>query len=355
MLFWLVIFAAFSTFILFFSKVLMPFFIALVFAYLLNPMLSKVCLKYNIPRNIAASLVIIVVISTFIAISLLIMPIIYQQLSVLITKIPIYRYYIQTEIIPALVEKVENLDPKIANQITSSIQNFTNNFFLVLASLFNNVWNYTIATLNVITVILLVPIILLYLLLDWPKIICYLEDLLPIESKYKIKQILFAIDDALSAYIRGQLKICALLSVYYGVGLSILGIDLGLLIGIVSGFFIIVPFVGILISYLLATLIGYFSFVGSVYQVIYITLLYGTGYLIEGYLLTPKIIGKKIGLHPLWIMLSVFINGSLFGIIGMFFAIPLASIIKVLLGQGIEYYKLSNRYNNNNQNQKIKY
>ncbi|MGI4775821.1 MAG: AI-2E family transporter [Janthinobacterium lividum] len=343
--FWLSAFAGLIMFLVFFSKTLLPFFVAFIFAYLLHPIVSEICKRYNISRSLASSFIFIIVLSIFALVALILMPIIYQQLSILITKIPIYRHYIQTELVPVFAEKIQNLDPKISDKVTGSMQNFVNNFFLMLASLFNNLWGYTVATLNVLVIILLVPIILLYLLRDWPKVISCLDNLLPVQEKAKIRQVLFSINNLLSAYIRGQFNVCVILSTYYGIGLSILGIDLGLLIGIISGFLVIIPFIGVLISFLLAIIISYFSF-GATIKLIYIIILYALGYAVEGYILTPKIIGNRIGLHPLWIMFSVFITGSLFGFVGIFFAIPLAGIIKVLLGYGIEYYKLSNMYDN---------
>jgi putative permease len=310
---------------------------------MLQPVINNICVKYNLPRNVVALGVFVIFLGTFIVTLVILMPIIYKQISILISKIPTYKHYIQTEIVPFLTSKVQSVDPKIADKIQHSLKGFINGAFSVIAGLFNNVWGYTMATINIFAIILLVPIILVYLLRDWPVITNNIDNLIPIRGRSKIREILSSINDLLSAYIRGQFNVCVILSVYYGIGLSIIGVDLGLLLGILSGFLIIVPFIGTLIAFSLSMIISYFSF-GYTIKLFYVFILYIFGYLMENYLLTPKIIGDRIGLHPLWIMFAVFAIGSLFGFVGIFFAIPIAGIIKVLLKYGIEYYRSSSIY-----------
>ena len=148
----------------------------------------------------------------------------------------------------------------------------------------------------------------------------------------------------LSAYIRGQLNICLLLSAYYFIGLSLVGIDLALLLAIISGFLVIIPFIGAFISLFLMLVSCYFSYGASV-EIVYILVLFVIAHIIESYILTPQIIGDKIGLHPVWIIFSVFAAGSVFGFVGIVFAIPIAGVIKILLFNMIEYYKSTKIYN----------
>lgn len=342
--FWSLFVLIFIGFLVLVSNILAPFFVSFVIAYILQPVINIVCSKYNVSRNLVASIIFIVFISIFIFLLIILLPSIYQQISSWISKIPNYKYYIQTEIVPFLIKKVSTIDQDIANRITSSVQALISSIFSLITILTNNIWFYTIATINKVALILLIPIILFYFLRDWSKMMNNLELLLPLEEKSKVREILFSINTLLSAYIRGQLNICLLLSCFYGIGLSIIGIELSLLLGILSGTLIIIPFIGTLISFLLAMVIGYLSF-GLKIDLTYIILLYITGNIIESCILTPKIIGDKIGLHPLWIIFAVLASGALFGFIGIFFAIPIAGIIKVLFLAGIELYKSSKIYN----------
>ncbi len=214
---------------------------------------------------------------------------------------------------------------------------------MLITGLANNIWHVTKITINLFMLILLIPLILFYFLRDWLTMAKNIELLLPLKGKKKIQEILSAINCSLSAYIRGQLNVCLLLSVYYGISLSILGVDLGVLLGILSSFSIIIPFVGVFISFSLTMIVSYFTF-GMVNKLFYIIIIYLIGLIVEGYILSPKIIGDKIGLHPLWIIFAVLALGNLFGFIGIFFAVPIASIIKVLFLAAIDFYKSSKFY-----------
>lgn len=325
------------------SNILAPFVIAFIFAYLLHPLIDKICTKFKLPRTLASAGVCIIFLSCFITALSILAPIIYQQTALLISKIPAYKDYLLTELVPTVTKKISALDPHISDRIENSMQGLINGIFSLIAGIFNNVWGYTMATINIFAILLLVPIILLYFLKDWPKMTKNVEDLLPLKEKNKIKEILLSIDNLLAGYIRGQLNVCLLLSTYYGIGLTIIGVDLSLLLGFLSGFLILIPFMGTFIAFTLTFTIGYFAF-GFSAKLGVIVGLYVIGYLMENYILTPKIIGDRIGLHPLWIMFAVFACGSLFGFIGIFFAIPIAGIIKVLIKYALEAYKSSKVY-----------
>lgn len=325
------------------SNILAPFVTAFIISYILQPLIECTCNRLNFSRTTMSLLVFLVFISLFIIAFVLLIPIIYQQISILITKIPAYKEYLQSTLVPTITKKIHVFDPNIADKMRSSLQSFINVAFSLISGVFNNLWQYTLATINIFMLFILVPIILFYFLRDWPNMKNSIEELLPLKSKNNIVEIISSINNLLSAYIRGQLNICIILSCYYGIGLTIIGVDLGLLIGVLSGFLIIIPFIGTLVSFLLAIITGYFAF-GFGMSLGFIVLLYIVGYLMENYFLTPKIIGDRIGLHPVWIIFAVFACGSVFGFLGIFFAIPIAGIIKVLLTNTIKWYKTSSFY-----------
>jgi len=324
------------------SDTLAPFLTAFIFAYLLQPVIDNNCKRFNLPRNFFTLSVFILFLSCFIAITVLLVPLIYKQFAIFIGKIPQYKNNFQ-DAITILSNKLDNVDPELAAKVSDSAQSFINSAFSVFASFANHIWHYTLATINFFALIALVPIILYYFLRDWPQMVKTVESLFPVRGKSKIREIFISINELLSAYIRGQLNICFLLTVYYTIGLSLIGLDLALLLGVLSGFLIIIPFIGTLISFLLITLSCYFTF-GPGIELVYVFVLFAVGHTVEGYILSPKIIGDRIGLHPVWIIFSVFAAGSLFGFLGIMFAIPLAGIVKVLLTHIVEYYKSSKMY-----------
>ncbi len=343
LVFWGLAFLVVASIIYMVSDTLVPFVISFIFAYLLQPIIDKISQRFNFPRNLISSAIFALFISSFIIILLLLLPIIYDQISIFITKIPNYKNNFSIGL-SYLVSRIDTIDPDIANKLSESLQNFVNSAFSVVVAAANNIWSYTLATINFFAIIILVPVILYYFLRDWPKMIKSVESILPRKEKNKIGKIFSDINSLLSAYIRGQLNICLLLSAYYFIGLSLVGIDLALLLAIISGFLVIIPFIGAFISLFLMLVSCYFSYGASV-EIVYILVLFVIAHIIESYILTPQIIGDKIGLHPVWIIFSVFAAGSVFGFVGIVFAIPIAGVIKILLFNMIEYYKSTKIYN----------
>ncbi|WP_250311120.1 AI-2E family transporter [Rickettsia endosymbiont of Oedothorax gibbosus] len=342
-IFWVIVVGTIIVTLTLISNILMPFFIAGIISYILQPIIDNLSLRYKLSRTIVVSVISFLFFSIFAIVIVVLLPIIYQQTTLLISKIPAYKDYLQTELIPVITAKFYSIDPDIADNIKNSISNFVNGIFLLITGLANNIWHVTMVTINLFVLILLIPLILFYFLRDWLTMSENINLLLPLKGKKKILKILSAINTSLSSYIRGQLNVCLLLSIYYGVSLSILGVDLGLLLGVLSGFSIIIPFVGILISFSLTMIVSYFAF-GMVSTLFYIIIIYLVGTIVEGYILSPKIIGDKIGLHPLWIIFAVLALGNIFGFLGILFAIPIASIVKVLFLAAIDFYKSSKFY-----------
>ncbi|XVN41673.1 MAG: AI-2E family transporter [Rickettsia endosymbiont of Argas persicus] len=342
-IFWLLFIGIFISGFMLISEAVKPFFIAFIISYLLQPAIDFVASKFELSNKISSIIVYLIFLSIFFAAFTILVPIIYGQVSTFVNNIPKYKDYFQAEILPPIMTKIYSVEPNIADKIKDSLSNFINNIFTILGSLANNFWHYTIITINIFVLFLLIPIILFYFLRDWTRIIENMRSLLPLKSRHRILEILSSINRLLAAYIRGQLNICLLLSIYYSISFTVIGIDLALLLGILTGFLVIIPFIGTFISFLLTITIGYLTF-GATTKLFYIMVIYLIGNVCESYILTPKIIGDKIGLHPLWIIFSIFACGSLFGFVGIFFAIPIAGITKILLLNIIKFYKSSKFY-----------
>lgn len=341
-IFWLLFVGIFISGFMLISEAIRPFFIAFIISYLLQPAIEFVASKFKLSNKISSIVVYLIFLSIFFTALTLLVPVIYGQVSTFVNNIPKYKDYFQAEILPPIMTKIYAVEPNIADKIKDSLSNFINSIFTILGSLANNFWHYTLITINIFVLFLLIPIILFYFLRDWTKIIENMKSLLPLKSRHKILGILSSINSLLAAYIRGQLNICLMLSIYYSISFTVIGIDLALLLGILTGFLVIIPFIGTFISFLLTLTVGYLTFATT--KLFYIIVVYLIGNICESYILTPKIIGDKIGLHPLWIIFSIFACGSLFGFIGIFFAIPIAGVTKILLFNAIKLYKSSRFY-----------
>lgn len=341
-IFWISLFVFILALFYLVSNTLAPFVIAFIIAYLLQPAIETNYNRFKLPRGLVVLAVFLLFISIFVIALVLLIPVIYQQVAMLLAKMPDYKSFFEVEILE-LINKLDALDPEIADKVSDSINSFTNTIFSVITTFANHLWEYTMATINFFAIIALVPVILYYFLRDWPKMVKSLEAILPVKGKGTVQKIFIAVNELLSAYIRGQLNICLLVASYYTIGLSIIGLDFALLLGIIAGILIIIPFIGTLISFLLIFTSGYFTF-GMSIELLYLLIFFAVGHILESYLITPKIIGDRIGLHPVWIIFAVFAAGSLFGFVGVLFAVPIAGIIRVLFSQFMEYYKSSDIY-----------
>jgi putative permease len=342
--FWIIFFCIAISFLCVISNTLAPFLIAFIIAYLLQPLIDKSCKKFKMPRWVIASGIFILFVGTLVISLVVLIPIVYQQVALFISKIPNYKSNFEHGVL-IINEKFYTIDPQIADKITASLQSFIDSTFTILGSFANHLWQYTMATINLFIIIVVVPVILYYLLRDWPKMVKSIKALLPMKGKKKIEEIFISIDELLSAYIRGQLNICLILSIYYAVCLSIMGLDLAILLGILAGFLVILPFIGVALTFLLVLMNVYFAY-GIGVKLLYVSLIFVIGHIIESYVLSPQIIGEKIGLHPVWIIFAVFAGGNILGFVGILFALPIAGIIKILLTHLISYYKSTKIYSN---------
>ena len=300
----------------------MPFFIGILLAYLLDPIVDWLESK-NINRAIGAAITLAFFFIIISMISLLILPILLIQAKSFLVDFPevvndlnirlsYFIKYIQDKIVS--VETPNNMSEFLPN-----LTNFITNFF-------KRIMTSTLAIFNIITLLLITPIVSWYFLKDWDKIIHSTLSIIP--SKFKVTLTSYAknINIIFDSYLRGQILVSISLSIFYFISFFALGLNYSLFIGIFAGFFSFVPFVGIFVSLIITSLLAYLQFV-EIYYLIYIGSVFLIAQLLESNLLTPKLIGKKLGLHPLIVLLSIFVFGAFFGILGIIFAAPLMATI----------------------------
>jgi putative permease len=279
-----------------------------------------------------------------VTILIFIIPILVAQIAALLSSLPEYKNNIQNNILPLIQLKLIKFDPELSIHAKQIFFELINNFFNSLILMFNNFWTYTKTTIGIIVIIILVPIISFYLLLGWVEIIESIKSLFPKKYKETIIDLFNKIDILLGAYIRGQLNVCLILACYYSALLSLAGLEFSFLIGTMSGFLLVIPFIGTAISFVSSLFIVYLTGC-DYYHFIYILLIYLFGHIMEAYVLAPKIIGGKLGLNPAWILFAVLTGATSFGFIGVLISIPIAGIVKVCLNFFIGSYKQSKYYN----------
>ena len=327
---------------LFYFNILLPFFIGAFVAYLLNPLVNLLERK-KLNRNIVSFLLIIIFFILIYSFMLLVIPIIVEQTLRFLEKFP------------SILNEIELRMSKITDKINSNLfdlnyldllKNINQSLGTFFKAVIGNLFFSSIAMVNLLSFLVITPIVALYFLKDWNKITVFIDKNIPRKYKKTFKNNLKEIDVILASFLRGQFLVSTLLGFYYFLTFYTIGIDYSLFLGVFSGVFSLVPYFGIFISLILSAYISLLQYADPIY-ILYIIIIFTTAFLLEGYILSPKIIGEKLGLHPLAILYSVFIFGSLLGFIGIFFAIPFASIIflyyqKILRNINLDYETTSN-------------
>ncbi len=200
-----------------------------------------------------------------------------------------------------------------------------------------------IGILNAILNLTLLPVFVYYLLQEWDRLVAAIDDLVPARFRPRVRRVATEVDQRLSAFVRGQLTVSGIMAILYSVGLWLVGIDLAVPVGVLSGVLFVVPYLGTAVGIVLGLILALMKF-GLGAELVYILVVFALVQLIEGYLLTPKIVGESVGLHPLVVMVALIVGGSLLGIWGMLLAIPITAVLSVFGGEWLEMYRKSRTY-----------
>lgn len=324
-----------------FPSVILPFVVAFLLAYALNPIMDKM---ENFPRSLSALFLVTMTMAVFVSFMIVLIPLIYGQMSILVKKIPIYRAFVNDTVMPFISVKLSTIDDNVAESVKETMAQSIDDVFAIFVSMLNNIWSYTMATINALIMLFLIPVLLFYFLRDWREMEVSFYGFFPKKLQSFVQAMFSDINDVLSSYIRGQLLVCLIWGIYYYIALSCIGVELAFILAIISGLSPIVPIVGAIISIISTMLVGFFAF-GFGHELLYILCIHGLGAILDSTFVTPKVIGKSIGLSPVWIMFSIFTMGYILGPIGMLIGIPIAGIVSVILKYATRNYKESKLYN----------
>ena len=342
--FWLGTFAAFLGFVYLFKSVLLPFVLGIAIAYLLNPLVIALG-KVKIKRAIAALIILITffaVLGLFVA---LLAPILYQQSLQFIEDAPGYAQSLWALAEPFLTQTTERLGLNGDTQIDikSILASNSETAADIAKRVVGKIAAGGQAIFGMLSVAIFTPIVAYFVMKEWDHITAWGEDLLPRDNKKIILDLLKQIDTKISGFVRGQISVALILGVSYAIALTIAGLKYGALIGLGAGLLSIIPMVGSVLGLGISVIVAYFQSFDLAYVGI-IAAIFLVGQLIEGNILSPKIVGASVGLHPLWVFFALLAGGTLFGIVGMLLAVPVAAIAGVLLAFAIVQYKSSPLY-----------
>ena len=324
------------------SDVLFPFVAGMAAAYLLDPTADKLE-SWGCSRTLATSLITGLFIIVALTVILLVAPVLADQIVGFLERAPGYieaaRNYL-TPLFEALRERfpIEDMD-----KIRDAAGSFISKALTWLGRVIAGLWTGGVVLINILSLTFITPIVTFYLLRDWDRIVGYVDESLPRGNAEVIRGQLQEIDRTLAGFVRGQLMVCLVLGVFYAAALSIVGLEFGLVVGLAAGAVSFIPFVGAIFGFVVSVGLAILQFSDWV-QVGIVAAIFVVGQALEGNFLTPKLVGDKVGLHPVWIMFALLAGGALLGFVGVLLAVPIAAVIGVLLRFGYGQYLASPLY-----------
>ncbi|MEO6395711.1 MAG: AI-2E family transporter [Devosia sp.] len=326
-----------------FRPILLPFVIGIAIAYLLNPVVNWVQ-KSGINRGWATALVLLFVLALIVGLVLMVMPLIIQQVGGLIVRLPGLISDLQNLLQSAAPQLVEWLGAERAAQLETSFSEMLGTGIEFIAGLASQLAQSGLTVLNTIAILIITPVVAFYLLLDWDAMGRGIDDLIPREHRREVRGVIDQIDRSMAGVIRGQGGVILVLCIYYAAALSLVGLNFGLVIGLLTGLLSFIPFVGFLTGFIVSMGIATVQFWPNGWWVLIIVAVYGIGQFLEGNILYPKLVGQSININPVWLMFALFAFAFLFGFVGLLLAVPLAAITAVLTRYAVGRYRQSALY-----------
>ncbi|HUX89366.1 MAG TPA: AI-2E family transporter [Gallionellaceae bacterium] len=345
---WIAITAAISWLLYLLEPILMPFVAAAILAYICDPWVSRLCalrlpLGRKLPRTLAALMVMAALLGLLALLILIMLPLLQKEFSHFISRLPALLDLARLKLLPILQEKF-NVSLQWDNEVLKSLlsehwQSAGGAAAKVLPWLGGSGAMLLALLMNA----LLIPLVLFYLLRDWPLLMARIEAAIPRRLHAKVLEIAAEIDRILAEFLRGQMSVMLLMSTYYVLCLWLAGLEFALPIGIVAGMLVFVPYLGMLSGLALATLAAFTQF-DHVSSIVLVWGVFGLGQLLEGMAITPWLVGDRIGLHPLAVIFSLLAFGQLFGFFGLLLALPLSAALLVGLRHASRWYLHSSLY-----------
>ena len=341
---WLAIFVIVSILIYLLAPILMPFLSAAILAYIADPLVDK--LENKMSRSLAVSVVFLVLSLCALMFLLIILPLVERQIVVLAEKLPLYIDRAQHYLFPFLKEQFGlDVDAFDINILKHSLSNYWKTAGGIAANVVASISHSGLILAGWVANFLLMLVVTFYLLRDWDSLVGKIHALIPRKNEKLIKLITKESDEVLGAFFRGQILVMFTLSAVYTIGLMFVGLDTALLIGGLSGMVSFVPYLGFIVGIVIASIAALMQF-QDITPLFYIAIVFMVGQMLEGMLLTPWLVGDKIGLHPVAVIFAVLAGGQLFGFVGVLLALPIAAVIAVALRHTLKSYTQSELYTN---------
>ncbi len=343
LLFWSLSAGLAVLFIWVFRGILLPFVLGMVIAYFLDPVADWLA-RRGLSRVTASILILVTFLILFALVLLVVLPIVGGQVAGFVERLPSYLGRLQelaAELRQGPLSRFVEGDGQTLQQDFQALVRQMSGF---VTSLVASLWTSSLAVVNFVSLFVVTPVVAFYLLLDWDRMIQRIDTLVPRQHVATVRRLAREIDRSVAGFVRGQGSVCLILGTYYAVGLTLVGLNFGLLIGFFAGFISFVPYVGSAIGLVIALGVALVQFSPDWIWIVATLAVFFTGQFVEGNILQPKLVGASVGLHPVWLMFALFAFGAIFGFVGLLIAVPAAAAVGVLVRFAIAKYLGSEMY-----------
>ena len=325
------------------APILTPFAVAAALAYLGDPLVDRLE-NWKLSRTIAVVVVFLVMSLLLVVAILIAVPLLERQIEGLVERLPRYLSWLRETALPWVEQRVGlDTDTLALERLVNLVLDNWQQAGGIAAAVGQHLTKSGLALVGLVVNLTLIPVVTFYLLRDWDRLIAAIDDMIPRKYKREVSRLARQSDSVLGAFLRGQLLVMLGLGLIYAIGLSILGLEFGFLIGIIAGLLSFVPYLGTIVGVLIAVIVAVVQFQDILHPALVLGV-FGIGQALEGSVLTPWLVGDKIGLHPVAVIFAVMAGGQLFGFLGILLALPVAAVLMVLIREAYSRYKGSRMY-----------
>ena len=341
--FWLLAFVFFIGFLYIFRSILLPFVAGMALAYFLDPVADRLE-RMGLSRLTATIVILVGFIVAFLLALMVVVPVLATQLTGFIERLP--------SLVASLQNLIGNFDPEWIRRVLGTdpqgIREGVNTLLTqgagFLSTLAQSIWSSGKALVDIAGLFVVTPVVAFYMLLDWDHMVARVDGWIPRDHLGAVREIARDIDSAVAGFIRGQGTVCLALGIFYAIGLTAVGLNFGLLIGLVAGLISFIPYIGSLVGLAVSIGVALVQFWPDWIWIAAVAAVFFSGQFLEGNILQPKLVGDRVGLHPVWLMFALFAFGMLFGFVGLLIAVPAAAAVGVIARFGLKSYLASPVY-----------
>ncbi|RWB19070.1 AI-2E family transporter [Mesorhizobium shonense] len=341
--FWLIVAVLLALFLYVFSGILLPFVAGMVLAYFLDPVADRLE-RLGLSRLMATVVILIAFIVVVVLAFVILVPVLATQMADFARKLPEYLTRLQS--------LITSFDPKWLEQrfgvnaagLRDGLNSLLTSGFSLLTTVFTSIWSSGVALVSVVSLFVVTPVVAFYMLLDWDRMVAVVDSWVPRDYVDTVRALARDINTATAGFVRGQGTLCLVLGGMYATGLTLTGLNFAILIGFFAGLISFIPYVGSLTGLVLAVGVAFVQFWPDWTMIVAVACVFFVGQFIEGNILQPRLVGKSVGLHPVWLMFALFAFGALFGFVGLLIAVPASAAIAVLVRFAISRYLESPLY-----------